>query len=102
MAQFCHSFGFYLPYPFTGNAINVPDIVQGFRLPVFQSVTHPDNTCFTRAQSLQYLLELLLKQREGDGLGGGYGICIFDKVANSESPSSPSGVCSEIGSRPYF
>jgi hypothetical protein len=46
--------------------------------------------------------QLLLQQREADRPTGLDGPVVLDQVAKALSPSSPSGMCSEIGSRAYL
>ena len=102
MAQLGHGLRFDLADTFARHAIHTSDIIQRLRLAVLQTVAHLDDASLTRRQRFKHLLELLLQQREGDGIGRCDGVGVSIRSPNSESPSSPSGVCREIGSRPYF
>ncbi len=47
-------------------------------------------------------VRLLLEEREADRVGRDDGLRSSMRSPNSLSPSSPSGVCGRMGSRPYF
>ncbi len=47
---------------------------------VLQTVAHLDDASLTRRQRFKHLLELLLQQREGDGIGRCDGVGVFDQI----------------------
>src|SRR5215510_15588075 len=70
VAQFRHRLGLDLPDAFARDSVHLTDFVEGARLAVGQPEPQPDDTGLALRERLQYLLKLVLQQRERDGVHG--------------------------------
>ena len=99
VAQLRHGLGFDLPDALPGDPVDLPDLVEGFGLPVGEAEPHGHHPGLALREGAEDRVELLLQQGEAGRLAGLDGLGVLDQVAELAVPSSPSGVCSEIGSR---
>ena len=81
MAKLRHRLGLYLPDALTRDAVDLPDLVEGLRLPVGQAEAHRDHAGLPLRERIEDLAQLLLKQREADGVGRDHRLRILDEVA---------------------
>src|SRR5438067_1437735 len=102
VAQLGHGLRLDLPDALPGHPVDLADLVEGLGLAVGQPEPHRDHPGLPFGQGVQHRVQLLLQQRELTASPGWIASESSIRSPNSLSPSSPSGVCSEIGSRPYF
>ena len=80
MTYFRHRLRLDLPDPLTGDAVDLPDVVERSRLPITQAVTQAHDTGFALAERVEYRPQLLLQQDERYLLDGYNSLGVFDEI----------------------
>ena len=81
MAQLRHGLGLDLADSFAGDPVHLPDLIEGAWLAIGEAEPQPHHACLALRQRLEHRLQLILQQRERDGVDGHDGFGVLDEVA---------------------
>src|SRR6266498_1028770 len=80
MTQLGHSLRLDLADAFTSDPVNLPDLVEGSRLPIGEAEAQPNHSGLALGQRGQHRLQLVLKQSERHRVDGDDSLGVLDEV----------------------